>query len=71
MSSAGDSKHARNHPATYKLEQERVFTQRSDASCKAQDEHDPSDHHEEPDWVQTAQVCDGRDVGQDALSEET
>lgn len=59
--------HARSHRATYKLQQERVFTQRSDASCEAQDEHHPSNHHEEPDWVQTAQVCDGRDVGQDSL----
>lgn len=53
--------------ATYKLEQEGVFPQRSDAAGEAQDEHHPPDDHEEPDRVQAAQVRDGRDVGQDAL----
>lgn len=52
---------------TYKLKQKRVFSERSDASCKSKNEHDPPDHHEEPDRVQTPQVCDGRDVGENTL----
>ena len=52
---------------TYKLEQEGVFPQRSDATGKAQDEHDPSRHQEEPDGVKAPQVCDGRDVGENTL----
>lgn len=44
---------------TYKLEQKRVFPQRSDAASEAKNEHDPPDHHEKPDWVQTPQVCNG------------
>lgn len=52
---------------TYKLEQERVFPQCSNASCKAQDEHDSPNHHEEPHRIQPPQVCDGRNVGENPL----
>lgn len=57
----------RSYHGTYKLEQKRVFPEGSDAPSEAQDEHDPSDHHEEPDRVQAPQVCDGRDVGENTL----
>lgn len=56
---------------TYKLQEKGVLPQCSNTPCKAQDEHDPPDHHEEPDWVQPPQVCDGRDVGQNPLRTET
>lgn len=52
---------------TYKFEQERVFTQRSDTTGEAKDEHHTTHHQEEPDWVKTAQVGDGWDVGEDPL----
>lgn len=52
---------------TYKFEQERVFSQRSDATSESKDEHHTTHHQEEPDWIKTPQVCDGRDVGEDAL----
>lgn len=52
---------------TYKFEQERVFSQRSDATSESEDEHHTTHHQEEPDWVKTPQVCDGWDVGEDAL----
>lgn len=44
---------------TYKFEQERVFSQRSDATSESEDEHHTTHHQEEPDWVKTPQVCDG------------
>lgn len=55
--------------STYKFKQEGVLPQRSDAAGEAQDEHDPADHDEEPHGVEAPQVCDGRQVGQDALRE--
>ena len=56
---------------TYKLKEEGVLPQSADTSRKAQNEHDASHHHEEPDWVQAPQVCDGRDVGQNTLKQDT
>lgn len=52
---------------TYKLEQERVFSQRSNATGKPKDEHDAAHHEEEPDRVEAPQVSDGRDVGENTL----
>lgn len=52
---------------TYKFEQEGVFSQSSNATGKAQDEHHAAHHQEEPDWVKATQVCDGGDVREDAL----
>lgn len=54
---------------TYKFEQERVFSQRSNATSEPQDEHHTTHHQEEPDWVKTPQVCDGWDVRKDTLKE--
>lgn len=51
----------------YKFEQEGVLSEGADAARKAQDEHDPTDDDEEPHWVEASQVCDGWQVGQDAL----
>lgn len=56
-----------SHHRTYKLEKKCVFPQCSNASSKAQNEHDPPDHHEKPDWVQTSKVCDGWEVGKNPL----
>lgn len=44
---------------TYKFKQERVFSQRSDATSESEDEHHTTHHQEEPDGVKTPQVCDG------------
>lgn len=52
---------------TYKFEQERVFSQRSDAAGEPEDEHHTAHHQEEPDGVKAAEVRDGRDVGENAL----
>lgn len=53
----------------YKFEQKGVFSQRSDATGEAKDEHHATHHQEEPDWVKATQVCDGGDVWEDALRE--
>lgn len=55
---------------TYKLEEESVFPECSDAPCKSQNEHHSAHHQEEPDGVEAAEVCDGGDVGQDSLGAE-
>lgn len=52
---------------TYKLKQKCIFPKSSNATSKAQNEHNPSNHHEEPHRVKAPQVGDGRDVGQDPL----
>ena len=52
---------------TYKFEQERVFSQRSDAPGESEDERHTAHHQEEPDWVKTPEVGDVRDVGEDTL----
>lgn len=44
---------------TYKFEQERVFSQCSDATSESEDEHHTTHYQEEPDWVKPPQVCDG------------
>lgn len=56
-----------HYQVTYKFQQERVFSQCADATGKSKDEHDSAHHQEEPDWVETPQVRDGGDVGEDAL----
>lgn len=56
---------------THKFEQEGVFSQRADATGKSKDEHHTAHHQEEPDRVETAQVCDGGDVGEDTLGEQS
>lgn len=55
---------------TYKLEEERVFPESSNAPCKSQNEHHSSHHKEEPDRVKAAEIGDGRDVGQNSLGAE-
>ena len=52
---------------TYKFEQEWVFSQCSDATSESEDEHHTANHQEEPDRVETPQVGDGGDIGEDAL----
>lgn len=56
------------HRTTYKLEQEGVLPQRADAAGEPQDEHHAAHHQEEPHRVETPEVRDGRDVGEDALA---
>lgn len=56
-----------NYQVTYKFEQERVFSKCANASGKSKDEHHSAHHQEEPHGVKTPKVCDGRDVGEDAL----
>lgn len=56
---------------TYKFEQERVFSQCSDAASESEDEHHAAHHQEEPDWVEAAQVRDGGDVGENTLEEQS
>lgn len=53
---------------TYKLEQEGVLPQRTDATGEPQDEHHAAHHQEEPHRVKAPEVRDGRDVGEDALA---
>lgn len=62
-----DSWDRKSRRTTYKLEQERVLPQRADATGEAQDEHHAAHHQEEPHRVETAEIRDGRDVGEDAL----
>lgn len=52
---------------TYKFEQEWVFSQCSYATSESEDEHHTTNHQEEPDWVETPEVGDGWDVGEDTL----
>ena len=59
------------HEWTHKFEQEGVFSQGADATGESEDEHHTADHQEEPDRVETAQVCDRGDVGQDTLGEQS
>lgn len=56
--------------STYEFEQERVFSEGADATGKAEDEHHATHHQEQPHRVKTPEVCDGRDVGEDALQKE-
>lgn len=42
----------------YKFKKEGVLSERSNTASKAQDEHDPSHHDEEPHWVETPEICD-------------
>lgn len=53
----------------YKFEQEGVLSEGADAASETQDEHDSSDDNEEPHGVEAPEVCDGRQVRQDALRE--
>lgn len=52
---------------TYELEEEGVFSQSSNASCKSQNEHDSSYHKEEPNWIKASQVSNRGDIGQHSL----